>query len=316
MKRRRTRVTQIRVFWHFLIIIFADLLGDVEIVDIRNLSKSGTSDADIIDSGRPSSINSGDKTLTTLDSEDDFSTKSFKDGYEVVSGEVSIVQDTDDESNGLRNAVINDLAEHVTDIPNLAFKIESTESKKSFNEIVKNSVKEKIPYFESLGDKPFSNVLDNHPGNEKDESQLKSIDENIDSLEFDNIETLELSSSDPPCLVATSPVSDEKIEVKQIKQINMIDRSLSILSPEEDKIQENALSKSAAAALMRQQRIDRPISATSGKEHTSGPEIVITNEIKDRPLSASSESSKLGRPISAASSSGKGEKKDKPESNN
>ena len=97
----------------------------MEIVDIRNLSKSGNTDADIIDSGRPSSINSGDKTITTVDSEDDFSTKSFKDGYEVVSGDVSILQDTDDESNGLRDAVISDL----NDIPNLAFKIESTESK-------------------------------------------------------------------------------------------------------------------------------------------------------------------------------------------
>ena len=88
----------------------------------------------------------------------------------------------------------------------------------------------------------------------------------------------------------------------------MIDRSLSISSTKEDKIQETALSKSAAAALMRQQRIDRPISATSGKEKTSGPEKVITNEIKDRPLSASSESSKLDseeRPVSAALSNEK-----------
>ena len=186
----------------------SDHLGDVEIVDIKNLNKNGNTDVDIIDSGRPSSINSGDKTITTVeDSEDDFSNKSFKDGYEVVSGEVSIVHDTDDESSGLRDAVINDL----NDIPNLAFKIENTESKKSYNDVIApNSVKEKIPYFESLGHKPFSNVLDEHHG--MDESQhLKSIDENIDSMEFDNIETLDLSSSDPPGLLESSLVSSESM---------------------------------------------------------------------------------------------------------
>ena len=224
----------------------SDLLGDVEIVDIRNLSKSGNTDADIIDSGRPSSINSGDKTITTVDSEDDFSTKSFKDGYEVVSGDVSILQDTDDESNGLRDAIVSDL----NDIPNLAFKFESTESKKSFNEVIAtNTVKEKIPYFESLGTKPFSNVLDKHLSNDKDETQLKSIDENIDSLEFDNIETLELSSSDPPCLIATSPISAEKIEDKTLissakikHQDDTKDRSIHISSFEEEKT-ENQMSK-------------------------------------------------------------------------
>ena len=216
----------------------------MEIVDIRNLSKSSNADADIIDSGRPSSINSGDKTITTMDSEDDFSTKSFKDGYELVSGEVSMLQDTDDESNGLRDAVINDL----NDIPNLSFKIENTESKKSFNEVIAtDSVKGKIPYFESLGNKPFSNVLDKNLSNEKDEAQLKSIDENIDSLEFDNIEILELSSSDPPCLIATSPISAGKIEDKEIKmkQDDNNDRSFSVSSTEEE------MSKSALAAIKR-----------------------------------------------------------------
>ena len=157
---------------------------------------SSAENGDIIDSGRPSSITSADKTITLSNEdseEDDNSSKSFKDGYEVVSNELSAFQDSDEESMAARNVAMNEHIDHATS--SLAFKLENAEEKKSFNEIIApNAVKEKIPFFESLG----QNL---HPKADKqseknDETNLKSIDENIDSLEFDNIETLNLSLSE------------------------------------------------------------------------------------------------------------------------
>ena len=89
------------------------MVGDVQIVDIKNIKKFTRQEAEAgidsleLDSGRPSSIASGDKTVTIdgsihdgfdIEDLDEDSKKSYKEGYEVSdSNDVSMQLDLEDE---------------------------------------------------------------------------------------------------------------------------------------------------------------------------------------------------------------------------
>ena len=134
------------------------VLGDVQIVDIKNIKKFTRQEAEAgvdsldLDSGRPSSIASGgDKTVTIDgsihdgfdidDLDEDYSKKSYKEGYEVSdSNDVSMQLDLEDE----------DIFDPKDDNMFSALNIKLEKIKNDTDKVTPNIVKNTTEFFEEI----------------------------------------------------------------------------------------------------------------------------------------------------------------------